>query len=118
MNLTFNNQKIYLNKVGEKVLLSAQISGGKNLDGTYKPSGYLKVRVVGDALSAISTYINATKQGKLPKYVVANGDGFVAYEEWTGKDGIHKDFVAVIQNLQIVGDSDQAEENQKKPLNF
>ena len=120
MNLIINKEKIYVNQGNEKILLSLQVNGGKNLDGTYKPSGFLKVRPVKEAAGKLIDILGVLqeKYGKLPKYIVVYAEGFLTYEEYDAKDGKHKNFVAVIDVVNILGDSEQAEENQKKPLNF
>ena len=120
MNLTIKQEKLWLKKIevnGEdRILTSIQINGGKNLDGTFKPSGFFKIRLSKEMDELVFEYLKTL--GKMPKYLIFDGSGFLTYEEYDGKDGKHKDFVGVVTKAEILGSEAQAEENLKKKLPF
>lgn len=112
MNLEIKKEKMYLKVVNGKVLKSIQVSGGKNLDGTYKPSGFLSVRLVKEAEDAFKKTIqslNVKTVKKYPKTVLVElAKGFLAYEKWDKGDRL----VAVITEAGFTSDKEEKEEKE------
>ena len=109
MNLEIKKEKMYLKVVNGKVLKSIQVSGGKNLDGTYKPSGFLSVRLVKDAEDAFKkciTDLGIKSANDYPKTVLVElAKGFLAYEKWDKGDRL----VAVITEAGFTSDKEEKE---------
>ena len=90
MNLNIKNEKLYLKVVKDQtgkntVLKSLQVSGGKNLDGTFKPSGYISVRLVKKAEEEFKKSILATgcTVETYPKAIdIEQANGFLCFEKW------------------------------------
>lgn len=115
MNLTIQNEKLFLKVVNDStnkkiVLKSLQISGGKNLDGTFKPSGYISVRLVKEAQENFANAVRSTNCTieTYPKEIrIENASGFLAYEKWDKGER----FVAVLQTATFKFDEPKPQEN-------
>lgn len=122
MNLISKQERLYLNRIknsdgSDRILTSVQINGGKNLDGTFKPSGFLKARLTKEQEANLFEYLKTLTA--MPKWLLISGEGFLSYEEWKDSNSVvHKDFVAVIQKAEILGSEATAEENAKNKLPF
>lgn len=107
MNVELEKTILYLNAVNGKVLKSVIINGGKNLDGTYKPSGFLSVRLVKQAEEEFKKAIlslNLKSVRDYPNFIeIDKAKGFLTYEEWDKG----KKFTAVINEVVFTTNSDK-----------
>lgn len=120
MNLNIKNEKLYLKVVKDQtgkntVLKSLQVSGGKNLDGSFKPSGYISVRLV---LDAKENFVNAIKSTNCtietyPKSIdIERANGFLCFEKWDKGER----FVAVLTEAVFTTEQEKEEVANALPM--
>lgn len=120
MNLLIKNEKMYLKVVKDQtgkntVLKSLQVSGGKNLDGTFKPSGFLSVRLVKEAEEAFKKAILSTgcTLETYPKLIdIEAAEGFLTFEKWDKGER----FVAVLNKAVFTTAKEKEEVANALPL--
>lgn len=120
MNLQIENEKLYLKVVKDNtgkyvVLKSLMISGGKNLDKTFKPSGYISVRLVKEAQEHFKKSIEAlgcTIETYPKEIKIEKATGFLTYEKWDKGER----FVAVVNEAVFTTTKDEKDIAQALPL--